>query len=107
MDHDNRHKRRSGVLDSEPDDLGEFCGDESSADDLRPAALDAAAAAAGAEVNEKTTKHPGGRPPGRARGLHADDSKKRAADRERHRAQAAAAAAVKVRALLHHFPFPA
>ena len=105
MDYDKRHKRRSGGLGSEPADLGELRGDKSDADSQGPDALDAPAATAGAEVIEKTTKHPGGRPPGRARGLHADDFKKRTANKELERRLRAQAAAVEVRALLHHFPF--
>ena len=106
MDYDKRHKRRSGGLGSEPDDLGDRFPVDNFADSLGLPALDAQSAPLGAEVLTQTKKHAGGRPPGHST-HRLDGGKKRAADRERHRAKAAAAAAVEVRALLHHFPITA
>jgi hypothetical protein len=104
MDHDNRHKRRSGVLGSEPDDLGDFCADKSAPDSLTPDALDAPSAQLGAEVLSENKKHARGRPPGHST-HRLDGGMKRAAHKEAQRERRAQAAAVKVRAQLHHFPF--
>ena len=56
---------------------------------------------ASAAIYEITTKHPGGRPPGKAHGIHADDWAARAAARN-HDHQRRAASAAMVRAQIPH-----